>query len=314
MIAAASAGYVAKAIGMSGILSFLFGYIAILLTPIWSYRVDAGEFASDDGRNYVRKFYRRTILFTLLLFIPFAIWCRWNFFHDVTHWTLNLAYDLFQGWFFGLMVIYIMVTLVFIHSTRQERSRLLARPNTGNPPKPVWEYRSRWCFLGMPLVHIRVGERLAGIRGPVKAWIAVGNHAIGGLFAFGGLTIAPFCIGGCAIGLLPLGALALGVAPIGGISVGIWAIGLLAIGWQAVGECALAGRAACGHIGFVVYGFVDRGDNDSLKYIQSHFFLRTAMAFSNYWLWTNCLWVIPSWLIQWRILKEIRRRNLCRYS
>jgi hypothetical protein len=53
------------------------------------------------------------------------------------------------------------------------------------PAKPVWEYRSRFHLLGWPVVHIIVGGRLSA---PIRAWIAVGDTAIGGLFAFGGLS------------------------------------------------------------------------------------------------------------------------------
>ena len=58
------------------------------------------------------------------------------------------------------------------------------------------------------MAHIRIGDRFSSLRGPVRGWIAVGHCAIGGLFAFGGMAIAPVSIGFCAFGLITWGALA----------------------------------------------------------------------------------------------------------
>jgi len=143
----------------------------------------------------------------------------------------------------------------------------------------------------------------------VKAWVAIGGHALGGLFAFGEVAVAPFAVGFWSISLLPLGALAMGVFPIGGVSVGIWSVGLLAVGWQAVGECAFAWNAVCGDIQYAVDGFWYNNDESSWQFIQTHRFLRAAMLFGRYWLWTNLLWVIPLWLIQRWVSVQARRRR-----
>jgi len=67
-------------------------------------------------------------------------------------------------------------------------------------------------------LHIRFRAGLE--RGQVKAWIAMGAWAIGGLFGLGGLSVAPisfgglaagiFCFGGCGVGLVSLTDSALG--------------------------------------------------------------------------------------------------------
>ena len=104
-------------------------------------------------------------------------------------------------------------------------------------------------MFGWPLVHVRIGDRFDVLRGPVKAWIAVGSsHAVGIIFASGGLAVAPFSFGGIAIGLLPFGAIAMGIFPIGAISFGIWAFGGLALGWQVFCGCGIAWNAAMGGI------------------------------------------------------------------
>jgi len=59
---------------------------------------------------------------------------------------------------------------------------------------PVWEYRSRFELLGLPLIHVRFGgslggrieDRLKRSMKPLKAWFAVTDtFAIGGFFAYG---------------------------------------------------------------------------------------------------------------------------------
>ena len=100
-----------------------------------------------------------------------------------------------------------------------------------------YEYRSRRTVLGLPLVHIRLGDRGMGV---AKGFFAVGNIAVG-VFAVGGIAVGAVTFGGLAFGLL----LALGGAALGGVSVGGLAVGLLAIGGAAVGVFALGG-SACG--------------------------------------------------------------------
>ena len=114
------------------------------------------------------------------------------------------------------------------------------------PAKPAWEYCSARRLLGWPLLHARMGTGLSRDQTPVKAWIAAGNHAIGLLFAFGGVAIAPFSIGGLAIGLVPFGGLAFGVLALGGLGIGYWTFGGIVVGWQAFGGCAVGWNAAVG--------------------------------------------------------------------
>ena len=96
-------------------------------------------------------------------------------------------------------------------------------------------------FLGLPLVHIRLRAGLE--RGPVKAWIAMGDSAIGGLFALGGLAIAPISFGGAAAGLVTFGGASAGLLSIGGLSFGMFVVGGLALGWEAYGGLAIGWRA-----------------------------------------------------------------------
>src|SRR5206468_12231690 len=134
--------------------------------------------------------------------------------------------------------------------TLRSRRKLLAETTfekaASASVKPAWEYRSKLQLLGWPLLHIRIGGGLAVQHKPVKAWIAAGDCAIGLLFAFGGMAVAPLSVGGCAIGLIPFGGMAVGPLALGGISLGLWSFGGLAIGWQSYGGCAIAWNAALG--------------------------------------------------------------------
>jgi hypothetical protein len=183
---------------------------------------------------------------------------------------------------------------------------------------PAWEYRSPWELLGFPLIHIRLsnaGEK----RGPVKAWIAVGDYAIGLLFAFGGLVIAPVSFGGLAVGLMPWGGAAFGVWAMGGLAVGVWTFGGFAVGWQAFGGLAMAWNAAWGGVAlareFALGGsaVAAQANNPIAEhFIKSNVFFIKMEIMAHHIAWLNLLWLLP--LIGWWRLVEhkqkLRRQTL----
>lgn len=183
--------------------------------------------------------------------------------------------------------------------------------------KPAWEYRSGAALFGLPLVHIRIGGDMRANRTPVRAWIAIGDTAIGALFAYGAVAVAPLSIGGFAIGLLPFGGATLGVVALGGFSVGIWSFGGLAFGWQAFGGCAIAWNAAVGGVA-IAYQFAhgaiayatqtDRAVTDAFLGTQP-FFRIASYLFEHFLAWLNFIWLLP--LIIWsrmvRRAKDNRR-------
>jgi hypothetical protein len=153
-------------------------------------------------------------------------------------------------WFLSFIVVYLLTVFSFGAVTARQRreyfSKILVTEHGGVMPKPAWEFCTRIKFLGLPLVHICIGDRFDVLKKPVKAWIALGNVAFGGLFAFGGVAIAPLSIGGVSVGLLPIGGFTLGVVAIGGLAFGGWTAGAVAVGWQSMGACAVAWQAAAG--------------------------------------------------------------------
>jgi hypothetical protein len=107
------------------------------------------------------------------------------------------------------------------------------------------EYTSPRCFLGLPLVQVKMGTagRRRGLQ-RARAWIAIGEVATGavaigsftlgvislGGFATGGLTLGGMCIGllsfaGMSSGVVAVGGMAFGVIAAGGMAWGFWAIG-----------------------------------------------------------------------------------------
>ncbi|MGD0016708.1 MAG: sigma-70 family RNA polymerase sigma factor [Verrucomicrobiia bacterium] len=122
----------------------------------------------------------------------------------------------------------------------------------GRAPASPWqaiqpcEYRSRWSFLGMPLLHFRQGRAADGKRTTSKGWIALGGDMAIGAFACAPVAVGGIAIGGAAFGLVSIGGLGLGLLTFAGCSIGWWAVGGLAVGYYAFGGSAIAWFAARG--------------------------------------------------------------------
>jgi hypothetical protein len=109
------------------------------------------------------------------------------------------------------------------------------------------EYQSRLRPFGLPLVHIAIGGDGASRRGVAAGWIAIGDVALGVLFAFGGAAFGSVSLGGFAFGLVPIGGVALGLLALGGVGVGVVACGGAAVAVHlAVGGVAIARDYAIG--------------------------------------------------------------------
>jgi hypothetical protein len=211
-----------------------------------------------------------------------------------------------------------MAVLMIVSSrkSRQYYSRLLTEEYAGVLPEPAWEFRSRITLFGLPLVHIRIGDRFTVLNKPVKAWIVVGHVAIGGFFAFGVVPIAPISIGGFSFGLLSLGALAVGGVSAGGIALGIWPVfGALLIGWQAFNGCfAIGWSAAVGMFAlahdFALGQFVHaaQANNETVgQFIFPNPFFRCGEIIVRHWIWLNLFWIIP-FSVMWLIARKQRRQ------
>ncbi len=104
-----------------------------------------------------------------------------------------------------------------------------------------YEYRSRRTLFGLPLVHIRLGDRGVGVSlgGFSLGVFSVGGLSLGLLFSLAGLAVGGLAIGGCAIGLLAFGGGAVGLFAMGGGAFGVYAAG----GGAIASEIAIGGSA-----------------------------------------------------------------------
>jgi len=284
------------------------GLVGAALTPLLSlssfwfgYRMSVDTARSDRERRFNQGFFWRlvgSISAFFLIYLVLVICFR----RLVTENHL-----LFVSLIVGLVLAYIIAVAVFSIESYHSRKRLLASLTpeewATKPTKPVWEYRSRRELFGLPLVHFRAGDRLAP---PVRAWIAAGDCAIGVLFAFGGLAIAPVSLGGCAVGLLSFGGLSIGALSLGGTAVGVWVFGGLAIGWHAFGGCALAWSAAWGGYAiardFAVGGVVhaaQANNQAAIDFMQANPFFRISGKTLPYLLWLNLVWILPMIGMRW---------------
>ena len=116
-----------------------------------------------------------------------------------------------------------------------------------------YEYKSTRTLFGLPLVHIRFGDRGTGV---AKGVLAIGNYAVGlvalggfsfGLVSVGGLSFGLLlALGGWGLGMIAVGGLATGLLAFGGAAVGLFAMGGAAMGVYAAGGAALATEIAVG--------------------------------------------------------------------
>jgi RNA polymerase sigma factor (sigma-70 family) len=220
----------AKAMAASGWLGILLGPLLAIAGNYMGYRLSLDSAQSDGERKYIKSFYRKLAAcifgFSILLCGLLAYGRE----------LMGKSVTLFIGLLLALAFLYLLAIVVLTLWSFRVRRKLLDETSDARdvaPSKAAWEYRSKLHLCGLPFVHFRLGGGIAAQRKPVKAWIAAGDTAVGVLFAFGGLAVAPVSIGGLAVGLLPFGGFALGLLSLGGFSVGMWSFGGLVVGWQA---------------------------------------------------------------------------------
>jgi RNA polymerase sigma factor (sigma-70 family) len=312
---AAKGSATAKVAGAMGLFSAIFTPLLVIFGNYASYRMSMDEAFSDEERGHIKRLFGRALIFTLvfsaMLAVPLLWMCR-NQEDASLFWSMLIT---------GVIVIYFLVICVLAFASLQARRRhmaaFLADEHAGKFPPAAFEYRSRWSLFGLPLVHVRIGDRFDIIRGPVKAWIAIGSsHAVGLIFASGGIALAPISFGGIAIGLLPFGAVAVGMVAIGACSMGVWADGGLAIGWQACGGCAMAWNAAVGGMA-VAHDFAQGGIAHAMQantdiarqFIQQNFFLRCAQKAFGHSILVLLIWIVPTSLQGWVVARARGRRE-----
>ena len=311
---AAKGGAAAKGAGLAGVIGSILTPLMIVFGNYASYRMSIDEAHSDEERQGIRHIYLKSLVIALGLSVVLAY---------PLHWACHNADSPLLFWallFSQTLVFYFFALAAFVFGTLPQRRRYLARilaeQHDGKFPESAYEYRSRWSLFGLPLIHVRLGDRFDVLRGPVKAWIAIGSsHSVGLLFASGGLAVAPISYGGIAIGLLPFGAVALGLIPVGAIALGGWAYGGLAAGWQICCGCGAAWNAATGGIvlahDYALGGFVraiQANTHAAGTFIdqQTFFHISQFVSAHNFWLMVLCMG--PMFIFS-RISAHARRRR-----
>ena len=290
------------------------GFLGALLTPVltifgtWvSYRLSIDSADSEAEREFVKRSYKKQWIFMLFTALPI-------FLIMVCSQELNAIHrGLFATLLLTFLVIWFITFAILATTQWKRRARLLRAleaEGLAYAPKPSREHVSKHRFLGLPLYHIRIGGGMVAQKKPVKAWIAIGDCAIGGLFAFGGVAIAPVSIGGWAIGLLPFGGCAMGLLPLGGLALGYWCFGSVGVGWFSFSAGAIAWKAAWGGIAlahdYAMGGYAEALQANSevaKQFIHSQPFFRAGFAMLPYLPFLNLLWVLPlfRW---WRVAKK----------
>jgi RNA polymerase sigma factor (sigma-70 family) len=305
--ATAAKGSATKAAILFASLTTLVSFLPGAVGTYIGYKTDMADAGSDQARRAVRRFYAvlaATVLLPVLL-IYVAVWFR----------QLALAHtSVFAGVVIAIVLSWIPGVVVLWTLLKRKFSAAAENAEAPNAP-PAIEYRTASEFLGLPLLHLRFGGPPATRWRPVRAWIALGDVAFGGLFASGGVAIAPICFGGFALGVAVLGGFAVGALTYAGFGLGIWAVGGFVMGWWAIGGCAIAWTASLGGVS-VAREFAQGGiavalhanDATANTYIAHSAFFRIAFALVTTWLWPTMLAAtVPSILLAiagWRKQKS----------
>ncbi|MGA2030422.1 MAG: sigma-70 family RNA polymerase sigma factor [Verrucomicrobiota bacterium] len=314
LVAAAKGGAGMKVAGTMGLLGVLLSPLMILFGNFIPYRIGLAEARTDEERRHLKSYFGKIWAWSFALsFVPLTVF--WLTLENHQPGSVKTL-DALMLWFLSFIVVYLLTVISFGAVTARQRreylSKILVTEHGGVMPKPAWEFCTRIKFLGLPLVHICIGDRFDVLKKPVRAWIALGNVAFGGLFAFGGVAIAPLSIGGVSVGLLPIGGFTLGVVAIGGLAFGGWTAGAIAVGWQSMGACAVAWHAAAGTFALAhdfavgtIANALQVNNAVAKNFFAMDNFLRCIETLNRHWFWFNLLWITPLF-VQWQV---ITRKN-----
>jgi RNA polymerase sigma factor (sigma-70 family) len=310
-VTAAKSGAAAKTAALLGMLTSYAGFLAGSLAAYLGYKTDLAAARTEQERRRIKRFYG-LVAISVLFSVGLVFVAAWGRTLALTHPTLyaGLVAVVALSWIpaAGLLAWWIWGRIGGIVARGQ------AGPDTNGAQAPYYEYRSRAAFLGLPLVHVRLGNIWAARPAPVRAWIAVGDVAMGGLFALGGVAVAPIAMGGFALGAVLFGGFGVGILAYAGFAVGVWTLGGVVAGFEAVGGCALGWKAAAGGVA-VAHDLAQGGvtvalhANDALAraYVGNHAFFRSAHLLMTHWLWPTMILVTLPSILMWRVARGRRQ-------
>jgi RNA polymerase sigma factor (sigma-70 family) len=311
---AAGAGMaVAKGAGgsaVSGFLPVLGGFFLGIASAWFSTKFALARAESDRERAFLRDVGRwtmATMALSMAVLAALVVWARPLQANFPRLWIILMAANL-------LGAIGLAVGFGFSNTRRQQRIRSEERAKRGLSPEepdvPFFEYRSRRAFLGLPLVHCRLGGTGFGV---AKGWIAFGNIAIAPFLAFGGVAVGGLAFGGLGAGLLTMAGIGLGLFSFSGLAFGGIVVGGLAIGWIAVGGAAWGELAAMG--GQAWAGLYGEGynvtaphanDAAAKAFFREHGIWQAAQFLASYGIWIQAALGVAVMLVL-RRLRGVRR-------
>jgi RNA polymerase sigma factor (sigma-70 family) len=325
---AATAGAVATKGGATATGAGSIGLLGSILCPLLAFLNLFGiwrmshKAARSDRERRVYKIFYPVLAGSIVAFILLT-----SLLTDHSGSLIKTSPSLFVGLLAGLILGYPLLLvpfcLWFCRTIKKLGLEVQAMEAAPSPRSPFWEYRSQFQLFGLPFIHLRTGgwQRGRPVRElkAVKAWIAADDgFAVGVLFAYGAVAVAPISIGACAIGLISYGAVAVGALAVGGFGFGVWAFGAIAFGWQVSAGCAIAwniasgGQYAIAHqfaLGPVAYA--SQVNNELVRHlVNSNPFFQTCWTILPYFPWLTWLWSVPMMLSmvgQWWAMAKSRR-------
>ena len=296
--------------GVSAVLAPLLSVLGSAAGGYFAYRVGLDSMTSKEGRRVLRRFVR--LLFGavaggILVFVLCTV--IWGEVLVANPWSFILLVNVMIAWFGGSSLILLSRAVPLMARAK------LADPE-GMPVTISLSYRSKATWLGLPLVDLRFKGDLTGKKETARGWIAgSAGVAVGGLFAFGNVAIAPISVGALAIGGVAVGPYAAGLLALGCFAVGLGAAGGIAEGWFAAGGLVVAGKAALGDLAvareFAMGGTIHAlhaGDAAARAFFQHALFFRAARAVRPFVLWAPLIVFIPVLaMMQW--IKSKGRKN-----
>jgi FtsH-binding integral membrane protein len=298
---------VAKSAGLVGVCGAIFGPVFSFVSLFFMYKLDTETARSPQRRGMIAKFYRILAAYLVCSFLALVSLVLGLL-------MLNARPIVYAELLIGFLVISLVFDVALTVWFRRGMRKIARQEITEGCPvplaAPLFEYRSKLALFGLPVVHIRLRGGLE--RGPVKAWIAGGDAAIGMIFAFGGVAVAPLCLGGFGVGILTLGGFAIGLGSLGGFCLGWWAIGGMAVGLRAVGACAIGWLGADGAVAVAhdfatgVVALARHGnDAEAQAFFANSAFFQTAQDALRYANWLLLFCLLP--LVFWRWNKRKRK-------
>lgn len=168
-------------------------------------------------------------------------------------------------------------------------------------------YKSKRTIWGVPLVHISEGHFEDGryVRETAFGWIAIGDIAVGLVFAVGGFACGGIAVGGLSFGLLGVGGCAFGLLALAGLAFGVLALGGLSIGFHsAVGGLAIAKNFAIGGAVIAEHG----NDRLAFEFFHERLWWSLQDSVTAYW-WVILLTVAGLIFVGRRLFQELKEKK-----